>query len=184
MLLSGLSIDYAICIEADGEIYKSLKRNVVEVFANAEAANVGLGDKYETVTFYKDAGNHGNNSFLRASMEHYKHDATTAEMVDTADYFMRIGSKFKHPIIWKSDTQGLDEVIVSRVPWNIWSAVDMAIIEISRIEKPYFDQEEFARRISLFTTILIDGKAASSNDVMRYLTGNDGEHADLFVCRR
>ena len=87
-------------------------------------------------------------------------------------------------ILWKSDTQGSDEMIVAQTPWEVWNRVECAIIELGRITKPSFDVEGFRARIESFPHRAIgETSAVSTQDVMDYLAGTDWEHNDLYLWR-
>ena len=87
-------------------------------------------------------------------------------------------------ILWKSDTQGSDEMIVAQTPWAVWNRVDCAIIELWRIAKQSFDVEAFRARIESFPHRAIGRNSpVSTEDVMAYLAGTDWEHNDLYLWR-
>ena len=87
-------------------------------------------------------------------------------------------------IIWKSDTQGYDEIIVTETPWRIWRRIKIAIVELWRIEKPSFDRQEFQRKIEDFRFMSIGlNNVVSARQVMEYLNSTDGRYEDLYLWR-
>ena len=87
-------------------------------------------------------------------------------------------------LVWKSDTQGYDELIISLTPLEIWERVDVAIIELWRIRKPDFDRAAFASRIDGFPNNSIGiGNCRATADIFEYLDGDDYHHDDLYLWR-
>ena len=105
-------------------------------------------------------------------------------VAETGDWMRRNIAAPERLLVWKSDTQGHDELIISRTPIEIWSRLDAAIVELWRIRKPAFDRAAFAERLDSFVNKSI-GLAApcSTADVLAYLESEDWDHADLYLWR-
>ncbi len=87
-------------------------------------------------------------------------------------------------IVWKTDTQGFDEIIITNTPEEVWSQVSFAIVELWRIFKPVFDRDLLARRFDCFPNKSIGlGKSVTTGEVMNYITGTDWAHEDLYLWR-
>ena len=88
------------------------------------------------------------------------------------------------PILWKSDTQGYDELVVAQTPMAIWQKVDVALMEMWRIAKPNFDLDTFRERIDAFPNRQLgDQQGVESSDVIEYLSGDDWQFKDLLLWR-
>ena len=87
-------------------------------------------------------------------------------------------------LILKTDTQGLDETIVSRIPLSIWFKVAFASIEIWRIAKPDFDERLFRNVLESFPYRSFRGvRNGPVADVLDYASGRDWAFHDLYLWR-
>ena len=87
-------------------------------------------------------------------------------------------------LIWKSDTQGYDELIISLTPMDIWNRLDAAIVELWRIRKPAFDRAAFVTRLDNFANKSIGlSTPCTTADILAYLDSEDWQHADLYLWR-
>jgi len=87
-------------------------------------------------------------------------------------------------LLWKSDTQGFDEVIVAATPLEIWRRIDVALIEVWRIAKPDFDRDAFRQRLEDFPhRQLCEAKGVTPDEILEYLSGDDGEFKELLMWR-
>ena len=188
ILLSGIRTETAVCIEADLENFRCMQKNL-DGFAGATLFNIGLGHEDAILHFFKDRMNHGNHSFLRIkygpdSLPDKNCSVSDVPMRETRDFFAEIGGKLSNKTIWKSDTQGFDEIIVSRTPDALWLRVSCAIIELTRVGKPAFDRQAFGSRIAQFKTMHLGSQNLSSvDDVLAFTDGQDGKHENLFLVR-
>jgi len=92
-------------------------------------------------------------------------------------------------LIWKSDTQGLDETLMTALPLSFWDRVDLAFFEGWRIPKPDFNMDDFAAVLNKFEYIYSVGsnqarlRRASVDETIAYLAGEDRKWADFFLAR-
>jgi FkbM family methyltransferase len=171
-----------ICIEPDPHNFRALTFNLAK-FEHVRAFNVALGSSDGKTKFYRDLENMGNYSLHADAMRHRPHEESAVAMVATERWMPEI-LPAAGPIIWKSDTQGNDEAIISQTPWDIWNRVCCAIIELWRIHKPLFDSDAFRARIDSFPNRSIElARSVSADDVLEYLRGNDWSHVDLYLWR-
>lgn len=175
----------AVCIEPDRSNFDCLKYNLQPIIDRVQLHHFALGEKDEISTFYRDTQNFGNYSLNPDAMRNREHERDVAQQRETAHFMEEIrpwlaGSR----LIWKSDTQGYDELIISRTPMALWSQVDLAVVELWRIRKPTYSREEFRRRIEAFPHRSIGMREpATTEDVFRYLDGTDWLHDDLYMWR-
>lgn len=175
-----------ICVEADPGNYRALRFNLEGLpQAQIDAWNVALSDADGEARFFRDRENIGNYSLNDDAMRDRPYETVVVRAAETGFW---LGAHVPVPdgtrIIWKSDTQGYDELIVSRTPWEIWNKVEVAVIELWRIRKPEFDRDAFTARIASFPNISVGGETAGTvEDVLAYLDADDWRHTDLYLWR-
>ena len=144
---------------------------------------MALSDAAGPMRFFRDKENIGNYSLNHDAMRGRQSNSITVQTVAT-DQWMAAHVRLEpgDRIVWKSDTQGYDELIISLTPLEIWDKVDIAIVELWRIRKPNFDRAAFLRRIDMFKYKSIgSGNCSTTNEVLDYLTGDDWCHSDLYL---
>jgi FkbM family methyltransferase len=178
-------VESCICIEPDPGNFSALSFNMAKFErSTVRSYNVALGVLDSAAEFYRDRQNIGNYSLNIDAMRNQPFEQTTVTVAAT-ERWMREMLPGSMAIIWKSDTQGFDETIISLAPWEVWNRVRYAIIELSRINKPMFDIAEFRRKIDSFPnkSIGLSRRPASIDEIVDYLSGNDGSHEDLYLWR-
>lgn len=180
------NITHFFCVEAEPGNFRNLQYNVYGLLGDRSTLfNVALSRMDGEMEFFRDRDNFGNYSLNRDAMRGHAFDSIIIQTVET-NHWMRehIRLNVDDRLIWKSDTQGYDEVIISLTPLDIWNKVDMAIVELWRINKPDFDRAEFCLRLEAFPnkTLGIDNRCTSS-DILEYLQGDDYAHTDLYLWR-
>jgi FkbM family methyltransferase len=143
--------------------------------------NVALSDSDGEAQFFRDSQNIGNYSLNNDAMRNRTFDTVTVRCV-AADRWMRDHVRLaeEERVIWKSDTQGYDELIISQTPMEVWERIDAAVVELWRIKKPYFDQDAFCRRLDVFGKKSIGiGNLCTTAEILQFLQGDDWRHDDL-----
>ncbi len=174
------------CIEADPGNFRALRYNVGDLpDARCSLWNVALSDHDGEATFFRDAENAGNYSLNQDAMRDRRFDVTRVRSVETGGWMrehVRLDDGDR--LVWKSDTQGCDELIVSLTPMQIWDRVELAVIELWRIRKPAFDGDAFRRRMEAFPNRSIGlGQRHDTDQILAFLSGTDWHHADLYLWR-
>ena len=183
------NIDRFACVEPDAANFAALRYNLSMLPEEKLSLwNVGLGHAAGVQTFFRDRSNIGNYSLNADAMRDRPFEEAAIRTVETGAWMQALLPSIggAERLIWKSDTQGHDELIVSRTPLEIWSRVDAAVIELWRIEKPPFDRAAFERRLDAFPHRAIGadgGGTATTGEVMDYLAGVDGAARELFLWR-
>jgi FkbM family methyltransferase len=182
VLNSFSNIVECLCVEPDRENFAALSYNLHPyVHRNIRLFNAGLSDIDGTMKFYRDLGNIGNYSLNEDAMRGREFETTSVPTTDTTRWVSETLAGCDN-IIWKSDTQGQDELILSCVPLPIWAKVRLAIIELWRIRKPDFDSTRFAERVDNFTYRSIGGKNQhTTQEVLDYCRDTDWHHEDLYL---
>jgi FkbM family methyltransferase len=180
------NISRFLCVEPEPVNFKTLQYNVSTLLGDrASVWNVALSDSNAQMRFFRDGGNIGNYSLNEDAMRGRPFDTIAVQTVATDQWMnehVRFGAQDR--VIWKSDTQGYDELIISLTPLEIWRQVDMAIVELWRIKKPQFDRAAFCRRIETFPNKSIGlGNSNTMDEILEFLSGDDWRHADLYLYR-
>lgn len=175
-----------ICVEADPENFRVLEYNVASLLSQRVALyNVALSNSEGQARFFRDSENFGNYSLNDDAMRDRPFNTVVVESVAT-DLWMSKNVRMRpdERLIWKSDTQGYDELIISMTPISIWNRISYAIVELWRIKKPDFDKAAFRVRIDCFPnkSMGVDNPC-TTEDVMAFLSGEDWHHEDLFLWR-
>ena len=171
------------CVEPDPANFAALRYNLGDsVPDRVQLFNVALGPWDGTADFYRDRENFGNYSLNTDAMRGRPFERIKVSVANT-ERWMRETLPPVGDIVWKSDTQGFDEAIIARTPWEVWSRVRLAKIELWRIQKPSFEVDQFYARIDDFPNKSIERGTTTTDEVMQYLMGTDSEHADLYVWR-
>ena len=83
-------------------------------------------------------------------------------------------------ILWKSDTQGSDEMIVAQTPGSSGNGWTARFLSSGRLPSLHFEVEAFRARIESFANRAVgENSPVSTEEVMFYLAGTDWEHNDL-----
>jgi FkbM family methyltransferase len=180
--------------EPDPTNFRHLVFNL-QSFPQARCNMVALSDSAGSAQFYLDPNNTANYS-LNASAMPKEHKVEMVRCVDTLAE-SRLWLKNRRPLFYKSDTQGLDEKIVTLMDLAFWDNVFGGILELWRIKKPDFDREKFKAFldrypnrafIRTFTSDItafianMDNRLSAS-DVLNYLASTDGTFEDLAFWR-
>ena len=176
-------ISRVVCVEPDPLNFRALRYNLAFLEAKAELHNVALAAKDGTEEFFQDLENTGNYSLNQSAMRNRPFETAAVTTRATADW-AGTALKGRGPLLWKSDTQGSDELIVSQIPMDIWNQVDVAMLELWRIAKPAYDRAAFRERLSAFPNRKLGNSSrASVDDICDYLNGGDLDFKDLLLWR-
>lgn len=180
------NIGHFICVEAEPENFRALQYNVASLLGERGALyNVALSHAEGQTRFFRDRENFGNYSLNDDAMRDRPFDTVMVKSV-AADRWLveNVRVQTNERLIWKSDTQGYDELIISLTPLSVWDRIDAAIIELWRINKPDFDEAAFRHRIDSFPNKSIGlGNRSTTAEIIAFLSGNDWHHDDLFLWR-
>lgn len=105
-------------------------RNLSSVHIN----EFGLSDKNGEANIFTEATNHGNTSLLESVVPEIGMISTRIKLVETTAYCNKFLINFDRFVI-KSDTQGMDALIMSRIPDWVWKKCESAIIEVWALDE-------------------------------------------------
>lgn len=180
-----VGVSRILCVEAEPANFNALQYNLSGLEnGRSKLWNLALSDSNGEMRFFRDRDNFGNYSLNYDAMRDRPYDTTVVQAVDTSDWMRKHVPHSGQRIIWKSDTQGVDELVISRTPIDVWDRVDAAIIELWRIKKLPYDRDAFVARIDRFPNKSIGPSTRSTtSDILAYLDGDDWQHADLYLWR-
>lgn len=171
-----------ICVEPDRKNFQALRYNLHMFDDKVSFHNVALGDADGEQEFFRDNENIGNYLLNPDAMRSRSHDTVQVTMRDTRKWMETTLGGSDEALLWKSDTQGFDELIVAATPLEIWRRIDVALIEVWRIAKPDFDHEAFQQRLDDFPhRQLGDAVGVTSDEIIDYLSGDDWAFKDLLM---
>jgi FkbM family methyltransferase len=107
-------------------------RNNLEKMSKSKKINIfefALSDKNGCSEIYTERLNQGNSTILPNVVQSYDNSVTNIRLLDTKSFCDDYLSEFSDYVI-KSDTQGMDALILSRIPIKIWKNVESAVIEV------------------------------------------------------
>jgi hypothetical protein len=91
------------------------------------------------------------------------------------------------PVVWKSDTQGFDEIIATTLPLAFWQRVQCGVMEIARLNRPNLDRVRLAAVLETFDVRVwshAPTQQLSVQAIIEHSQGTDDQHADLLFARR
>lgn len=201
------AVQGAICYEPHPGNFDCLRFNVSH--RNVRLLNAGLGSESADLRFYLDPANCGNFS-LNADALADTRSETMVKVLDARGESLRwleleasaalgtdqeidargrpeqVPDRDRRRFIYKSDTQGFDELIATRIAGSFWSRVDVAMLEMWRIAKPSFDAAALAALLDSFPNrVFLRDPASqlSTGEVMDFLAGRDRNREDLGMWR-
>ena len=98
-------------------------RQNITIIQGALSDTEGVGE------IFIQESNRGNTSLLHEAMMKHESKTMSINLIDTEKFSNEYLNKFEN-IILKSDTQGFDAKILSRIPPKVWSSINSAVIEV------------------------------------------------------
>jgi FkbM family methyltransferase len=161
----------------------AIKWNLKEL-SNVFIYEFALGHEDGTGTIFTQETNHGNTSLVKSAVPLHNTVSTEINLVDTTKFSLKFLNHFDRYVI-KSDTQGMDAVILSRLPQRIWSNCECAIIEVWAL--PEIEQADVDHLLFMLRTFdFIEWTSAPNNsislqDVRNFWLSKSGEERNLHL---
>jgi FkbM family methyltransferase len=114
---------------------------------NVSIIQGALGDIDGVAEIYIQESNRGNTSLLHEAIMKHQSKAMGINLIDTEKFSNEKLDKFKN-IVLKSDTQGFDAKILSRIPPKAWSSINSAVIEVWAL--PEVELSDIVRLIGIW----------------------------------
>jgi FkbM family methyltransferase len=135
---------------------------------------------------YTEEYNHGNSSMWKSLVAPIGMIETKVKLVKTSDYCKNFLTKFDAYII-KSDTQGMDALIMSRIPSRIWKKIECCIIEVWAInEISALDVDNLLLMSANFKYISWNSKSKErigSNEIREFWLSKSGAVRNLYYSK-
>lgn len=176
LIVSDVKVKKIYCFEPDEKNFNCLKKNL-HGYKNVELFNYGLGKRNITRKLYVNPHNSGDSTFIT------KRKNFTISIIKNINSFLKKKiSKNNDPIIYKSDTQGMDEEIFLAINEEYRNKIKIAIIEISNFKYINQNQELFFNKIKKFK-IFRDNKLNKITIEKIKSKIRNKEEFDLFMTR-
>lgn len=128
---------------------KAIKTNLLsfESKCKLQINEFALSDRDGSAQIFIELLNHGNSSLIESAVSMYQMKTQTIQLVNSSNYFSNSFSEY-NALVLKSDTQGLDATILSRIPESVWRKIQFAIVEIWALKE--INSSEVATLIQLW----------------------------------
>jgi FkbM family methyltransferase len=157
-------------------------RNLPNVHNN----NFGLSNKNSNSEIFTEITNYGNTSLFQTLVPESKQIKTSIKLVGVIEYCEKFLNRFDSYVI-KCDTQGMDALILSRIPLRIWQNTVAAVIEIWAVpEVSEIDVTNLLAKIQSFEHGRWHPKSAKKvdfNEVGEFWMSKTGQSRNLFLSR-
>jgi FkbM family methyltransferase len=187
VLVAVPAVSRVFAYEPEPENFGCLMHNLAPFGPRISMIMAAVSDAAGDADFYIDPTNAGNFSLAQGAMPPTPFNKIIVETRNVA-LESQLWAEEGNRIFYKSDTEGLDELVAASVPFEIWQQhVFAGLLEVWNIKKPSYDQKKFAAILNLFPnkTFLAnaDNKVAESSvttaDVLSYIASNNPQHRDL-----
>ena len=177
ILSSNLKIKKILCFEPNQNSFECLKQNLSNNKI-VNAYNFGLGLKTSNLKLYKNINNSGDSSFIKK-----KGSFEICKIKNINSFFKNNYKIFKKQnLIYKSDTQGMDEEIFVGLKKEYFDKINIAIIEITNHKFIFQNKKKFFSRLNSFKVINNKNlNNISTNQILNKI--NNKEEFDLFLKR-
>ena len=172
------------CYEPNPRNFNLLVRNLAAL-KGVECRNCGISSVAGEMEFFLDPDNHGNFSLNENAMP-AGYSKTYVDMVDGRAIQEELLRDNDSDFIYKSDTQGHDQVIATTFDLEFWKRVRVAILELWRIPGLAYDKSKFISIVSSFPNRRFEKNLevnVTASEILQYLDSADGEFDDLLLWR-
>jgi FkbM family methyltransferase len=189
LLVAIPAITNVFAYEPEPRNFECLVHNLASFDGEVNAIQAAISNISGAVDFYLDPRNCGNYSLaINAMPMNYKKMSVEAKDVAIECVAWMKGDM---RIFYKSDTEGLDELVAASIRPELWPRVFAGMIEIWNIQKPPFDRAAFASVLDQFPhkAFLANGDTrvseiqVSTADVLAYIGSGNRLHRDLAFWR-
>ncbi len=177
LFTSNIDIKKILCFEPDKNTFECLEKNLSnnKIVTNY---NFGLGLKTMSLKLYKNKMNSGDSSFVK------KTKIYEICKIKNINFFLKKNYNIIHNnyLIYKSDTQGMDEELFIGIEDKYFKKIKIAIIEITNHKFIKKNDKNFFSRVKLFNK-LYDKKLnkININEIKKKVANN--EEFDLLMSR-
>lgn len=166
----------------------AIKHNLLNLSKtnNIHINEFALSDRNGNSDIYTDAFNHGHTTLLKSLVNQNKRIETNIRLVDTNEYCNNFLSGFDGYVI-KCDTQGMDALILSRLPINIWFSTERAVIEVWAL--PEINVQDVDKLLTMWTNLDFSWTSdfrirIGLNEIRDFWLSNSGLSKNLFLTKQ
>ena len=156
-------------------------------FSNIEVFPFALSDRDENSIIFTEVNNHANSSTLRSVVPVDNLLSSQISLVETTSFAKNNVALFENYVL-KCDTQGMDALILSRLPDYIWENTISAVIEVWALpEIQDSDVDNLLKRWSKFNQISWNSDFSTTltlENLQKFWLGKSGLQKNLFLNRR
>ena len=187
MLIASKKISHAYCFEPKISNFELATANL-KSFTNVSLFNFGLADANKIIDVNIDFTNSGNISLNKKAILNtaYGTEKIKIRCPDVSKEPFATINKNHNSLAYKSDTQGLDEIIFTHLGTHLWKKIECAMIEIYRIPDKKIDYENMNEIFkSHFSKIYSINKNSflEFSEYVTYSNGTDGTFDDILFIK-
>ncbi len=162
----------------------ALRSNLSQISGKVTINQFALSDKDGTTIMYTEMANRGNSSTLKSVIPDGDFTSTQVRLVNTTPVFSALEDAYSRFVI-KSDTQGMDAMILSRIPESIWKKTTAAVIEVwALIEINESDVDVLLKKISHFEVLSWSSDLENTitiKEIKEFWLGRTGDWRNLYI---
>ena len=163
----------------------AIKHNLKNLL-NIHINEFALSNENGKTEIFTEASNHGNTSVLKSVVKSIGQIRTQIKLVDTTEYCDKFLNRFDSYVI-KCDTQGMDALVLSRIPNRIWQNTELAIIEVWALpeisERDVTDLLAMCQRFKYASWHPIFRKRLDFNEISEFWLSKSGTSRNLFLSK-
>lgn len=166
---------------------QAIRRNLQTLQTNSYLFHIfefALGRESGYVDIFTDENNHGNSSLLLDAMENSPHLQKKIAIKRSEDFFSQYLGAFDYIVI-KSDLQGMDACVLSKIPIEKFESIQSAVVEVWALpEINPMDVDKFIDAISFSHSLGWSEKSIgklSPKIVREFWLSKSGLAKDLFI---
>jgi FkbM family methyltransferase len=182
------NVRHAVCFEPHPGHLELLRRNLSHL-SRCTLVPSALGPQDGELTFYEELENAGNYSMNIDAMRNRAYRTSHVQCLSASESALLspVPGELRHlPIIWKSDTQGFDEVIMTMMPIEFWDRVHVGVMEMWRIVRSDYDTGRLAaifERFAIRRSSLKPELNLSVKEILEFANGSDYAAADVYFAK-
>lgn len=154
-----IKIYKTFCFEPDKEKIKLIKYNLSK-YKNIKIMNYGLGKRDINMKLFKNIYNFGDTSFVKKTQ-----NFSNAKIKNINNFFSKNLSSNKFPIIYKSDTQGMDEEIILALKEKFFEKIEILIIEVNNNKMILNNMKKFNNITKYYSKFYFHNKIISKQNL-------------------
>jgi len=154
--------------------------------ANYNIYDFALSDRNGVADIFTESTNHGNTSLLTTVVPEFSRIATEIKLVETTAFFKKFLIDWDKYVI-KCDTQGMDALILSRIPNTVWQRCERAVIEVWAL--PEIKESDVVRLVKMlggfenisWNPLCDEGERVSLDELVAFWLSKTGKSKNLFL---